>query len=526
LNQEFKLNKQTIISIAIIFFLAGCSTFSDKQLSRDVKKYNTEQASKFDMAGNQFEEKRASLNKMKYPFISSRSVPRAKHILPQPFYMTYSIGIDKNQTLAAVAGEITRLSGISVRISADVTTSQTIGGNNTTSISTVTNNSWGVDTPMDYSNATLSDILNGVCARLGVDWEYDEEAGVINISRLTTRVFYVPINNVSSTQAASIGKSGSSGGAAGTSSSSTSTTNSSIDPWGGMRDLITGMLTDKGKVSVNPSMNTIVVTDIKQSVDRIGKVIAKFIKQNTASMIFKIDVIGVINKNQNEVGVNWNMVWNRLNQIAPNATITFNGSPQFSGQTGGGIGLTITPPVGGAPGNWDGSSMILGALSSIGKTSVVNSTFVPAMNNKLASLALTDQVNYIASSTAAGGAGGSAVGFNTATVTTGFILNMIPLLTNERDIVMQFSMDVSTLNNIDKITSAGQTLQQPNLSSTGMALTQKLKIGSTTVLAAYSRTINGDEKESLLPNIMIGGGTKASQVRQDMIILVTPIMVE
>lgn len=529
--QELKLIKKTIIAITIASLLAGCSSFSNKPLSRETKKYNADQTAKLNMASDQFEAAKAERTKMRQPFISGRSVPRAKHTLPQPFYMTYSIGIEKNQTLAAVAGEVTRLSGISVRISADVTTNQTMGGNNTSAVSTVTKDSWGTDAPMDYSNATLSDILNGVCARLGVDWEYDEDTGVINISRLTTRVFYVPINNSSSSQTASVGKSGSSGGSSGgatstTSSTSTSSTNSAIDPWSGMQQLISGMLTDKGKVSVNSSMNTIVVTDVKQSVDRIGKVIAKFVKQNTASMLFKIDVIGVVNKDQNEVGVNWRMVWNQLGQVAPNANISFNGSPQFSGQTGGGIGLTLSPPVGGTAGHWDGSSLILGALNAVGKTSIVNSTFVPAMNNKLASLALTDQVNYIASSTAAGGAGGTAVGLNASTVTTGFILNMIPLLTNERDIVMQFSMDVSTLNNMDKITSAGQTLQQPNLSSTGMALTQKLKEGATTVLAGYSRMINGDEKESMLPNIMIGGGAKASQIRQDMIILVTPIMVE
>lgn len=523
-----------VAAVALVsVFMSGCSVFGNKALQTKTKEYNADQLARIPEVGDSFDRARKARTASGLPYISGKAIPKAHHSLPQPFYMTYSIGIDKNQSLASIAGEITRLSGIPVRISSDVTNQQTLGGNSSTAVSQLTQNVWGVDAPVDYSNATLSDIMNGVCSRLGVDWDYDDVSGVINISRLTTRVFYVPIPTTASTQTSSVGISGTTGGANGTSattSASTSTVNSTIDPWAGMQQLISGMLTPQGKVTVNASMNTVVVTDVKQSVERISLVVARFVKQSTQSMLFKVDVIGVVSNDQNQVGINWNLVYNQLGVMAPNANISFAGANPAVNAASGNLGFTLNPPTGGVPGHWDGTKLILSALDTVGKTSVVNSTFVPATNNKLASMAINNQVNYISSTTAsaggavAGGAGG-APGLNASTVTTGFVLNMLPLTTDSGDIMLQFSMSNTVLNRMDVLSSAGQTVQQPNVSGTQMAFNQRLREGATTVLSGYTRMTNINVKNSMVPDVSIGGDHTVSQVQENMLILITPVAI-
>src|SRR5690606_4338101 len=101
-----------------------------------------------------------------------------------------------------------------------------------------------------------------------------------------------------------------------------------------------------------------------------------------------------------------------------------------------------------------------------------NTTMAMTTNRQPVPVTLTDQIGYLASTTpaaaVAGGTGGLP-GLSPGTVTTGYILNLLPTILDNGNVLMHIAMDMSQLRALETVTSGSgdnqQSLQTPNVSA-------------------------------------------------------------
>lgn len=485
------------------------------------------------------------------PFVGSKIVNRKSEgeTLPDGFTQTITFGNGNPLSLTKIGQGITTLTNIPVNISPDLipVASPPVMGTGGMMGSPV---SMAPVSPASTPNAgnslplmsiaftgSLSELLDRVASRMGIAWEYRN--GSINFSRYVTRVYKVNMYPGSSTQTASVGKTGSastgsssdnSGSTGGSfSSSSASAFSSALDPWSTVENAIKALTTGGAgsKYAISPATGLVVVTDTKDAQNRISAYLKDLDAIMNRQITLKVAVISADAGSRNQAGIDWNMVWNRLATIAPNYSLSFRGvpNPAVLAQNGGGLGLAILSPTGGRAGKWDGSAAMFRAINSVTNATMVTDNVWHALNKQPLSVSLADQTGFASTAMQQNTvAGGNPVTSTTVTMlTTGFILNMVPSATDGNEIALQFSLDISTPPIIDTF----GTVQVPRFSSKSIGQRAKLREGETLILSGFSLRDRSFNKSGLFsPDdpILAGGNRDGNKRDQDLVILITPIM--
>lgn len=305
--------------------------------------------------------------------------------------------------------------------------------------------------------------------------------------------------------------------------------------WKEVGDSVKQILSPNGKYSLNQATGTLVVTDVKEVVDRVGKYIQHENAVMTRQIEVKVEVLTVNLDDSKQYGIDWNLVYSKLTDLVPDWSMTFSSPATLVESTAAGFGLQILSPVdsNGLTDRLNGSSALIQALSSIGDVSVVTSMNAVTLNRQPVPIAVTNQTGYLASTTPAasttGGTGG-VPGLTPGTVTTGFIFNLLPVVTDDNRIMLRFSMDLSDLKKIGTVSiGSGQTLQSiqtPEVSSAQLMQGATLSPGETLVLSGFERVNNGAEKALLSEkaSIGLGGSYKGTKTRQTTVVLLTPYL--
>ncbi|MFY9328357.1 MAG: PilN family type IVB pilus formation outer membrane protein [Georgfuchsia sp.] len=405
-----------------------------------------------------------------------------------------------------------------------------------------------VDIPVNFSGP-LADFLDQLATRLGVDWEYQE--GQIDIRRFVTRTFSIVAIPGQNTFTASLGKQGNTAAGtqasgANTSSSSSGTFNSNmnvsldstVNYWQSLEGQVTAMLSPLGKIAVNQGSGTITVTDVKDVVDRIGRLLDEENRVVTRQVLFDVQVYTVRGNDGSDFGVDWNLVYSKLSNLTPDWTATLVTPGDLASAAAGQIGISLLHAPSndaGLSGRLNGSKAFLNALASVAKLSRVTSQKVMTLNRKAAPVAIIDQTAYAAATTpgtTTGTGTASTYGITPGTVTTGFVMNLVPSITDRNSMVLTFSLDISDLKQITNFTSgsgaAAQSIQLPQVSATQFIQNVALKSGETMVITGFEQLTNSYNQRTLGRDVSpgLGGSFSGSQDRQSMVILVTPIIRE
>lgn len=406
--------------------------------------------------------------------------------------------------------------------------------------------SYNTETEMNYSGP-LSGYLDMIAARFGISWEYRSES--IIFFRLMTRTFTLNANPGSSNFSSSIGK-GAGGRANGNAASATATSTgefgsqsqvkveSSFSVWDSMEASIKTILSPIGKVSVNQATGTITVTDTKDIVEAVERLVTNENRLLTRQVGLRVQVVSVQTTDANETGIDWQVVYKQLNNLVPDWQVTMASPASLTGVNAGSVGAQIVKQVNSDTGlsQVTGSQAMLMALNSVGKASVLTENDVLTLNRQPVPLAITKQVTYLASTTPAAGSavGGTSgtPGLTPGTVTTGFLLNMMPTMTDANNVLLSFGIDISSLDRIGTVsTGSGSTLQSINTPETsGMQSMNRvgLRTGETLMLTGFSRVTDQYDKRTLTDNGSIGAGGSFSGkgTRETVIIMITPTTVE
>jgi len=383
-----------------------------------------------------------------------------------------------------------------------------------------------------HYQGTLLSYVKMIASAGGVDWEYHD--GVITFRRLVTKVFTlsnISPGNIESQDDMSKGGEAATGQAGGpnakTTGNFTSTskvgTKGNYSLWTLLRAEIESAITTAGKFAINEGAGTVTVTDTKDAVGRIEKIVER--ENNILGRQVSIDVrvIRVAVNNQSQAGLNLNVVYSLFDSAGSIANSLTSAAPTtLTTASTGSLSFAVTD----ATSRFSGTNIALQGLNQFGNVmsdstnSVTTTNRIPAMTGRY------NTTGYLAQTTPASGggvAGGQGVpGLTPGSTTTGTFLRILPTIRDNNTILINMSLDVSQLLGFGSAsTGAGSTFQQIQWANTdGSKNTSNLLLNqneSMVMVGIVSDDINANNANGLG-----GGSMNATRNKILYVLVVTP----
>jgi MSHA biogenesis protein MshL len=249
---------------------------------------------------------------------------------------------------------------------------------------------------------------------------------------------------------ASGGSSGGSGGS-GDSTSVSISKSDSLDFWSEVEIQLKDMLSPTGKIAINRVSGTIMVTDQKGSVDRIGTYLKHIKKTLHRQVDLEAQIYELVLNDEFHFGIDWQNVmvkageWAMSSGGAPAGIPTSNlivGNP-IGGNTPGqpALSLAITK---------DETKIVIDALKEMGNLEVVSQPRIRTLNNQAAMIKVgTDKPFFRRTSNVITANGGTQTQSNVevTSITIGTILALTPQISDDGWITMDISPVITRLVN-------------------------------------------------------------------------------
>lgn len=396
----------------------------------------------------------------------------------------------------------------------------------------------------------LSAFIDLIAAHYNTHWKYENESVVFfNIETKTFVLNSIPTslmnssnisastssggtpnNSSASSQPQSSGtsstsatpaSSGSNGGSTNTSGSST-TANSSLNIWSEIQGSIHQYLSAQGRVITNPSSGTITITDYPENVAKAGEYISQINDIMSLQATFQVKVLLVSMSDVDQYGINWNLVYKSLqNTFGVSASSAF---PNTIGAGSYAFNILANNP------SLNGTSAIINALTTQGKVSTVTTATVTTLNNLPIPYHNGNTTTYLAYSTSTVSTVGVTSSVMPGTYDTGFNMNLLPHILNLQHLLLQFNLNLGTLNKLTMVSNGTSTsstsLQAPDLNNIGSMQYVSLKSGETLILSGFEQQGTNITSQGVgsASNYLLGGGKTSSIQKSVMVVLITPVI--
>lgn len=252
------------------------------------------------------------------------------------------------------------------------------------------------------------------------------------------------------------------------------------------------MLTRGGAITVGNG--TIVVTDTKESVDRVADYIAGVNKQLTRRIKLLFEAIEVNDRDNSEFGVDWNVVWSRMGQLSNGGIVQTlvngRGPGSLASESAGQMSAVLT-----GNSQLSGSQLLVQALSDVG--SISNHTQVPmvTLNRKPVQYAVRRTFDYVASvqvSTVASSAGTTtAPAITQKEETVGLVLTVTPSAFQDGRILMNVAYDSTSLTSLNPYTAGSEAnsakVQQRVIDGGGSLQTISMRSGQSILISGIDK---------------------------------------
>lgn len=380
---------------------------------------------------------------------------------------------------------------------------------------------------------SLAGLLDLVATKANLTWKWDGEK--VYFYRYETRIFKIEALAGKSTTKATVATTATGSSAGGGAGSSTGTSSQSMDMsmsmdiWEDIGTAVLSQLSPRGKMNIMPSTGTITVTDSPDKLKRIDSYLRELNKSLSKQVMINVQVYAVEVDDEDGKGIDWTLAWATLGS-------RFNFAYANAANTAGLAGIITTNLVNSADGksktNWDGSSLVAGALSSIGRTSLVTSTSVSTLNNITVPIMVSREQAYVAkqSTTVTGTTGTSQTAIEPGLLTTGFSMNLTPRLSDTDKLMLQYAMDLSDLIKITTFTSPdGKTsIQLPERNIRNFLQRVQMRSGQTLVLSGFQQTRSDFSTKGMgdANNWALGGGQSGKYKNTTLVIIITPYVTQ
>ncbi len=508
------------------------------------------------------------LRRARSAWVGSVSIPMGSdERLPSIFTEPVKLNFDDAATggkvsLRTMADRITAVTGVAVRLKADVFTGAEGAPRPVASSpppqpslsashgDTVAMPATSPALPRDTSvnavamrwSGSLQGYLDLVTDQLSLSWEYRD--GVVVIERLRTEFFEIAALEsetdyhlgLSGADQANATSSGNGGG--GTNSSASSSNEVSEH---GKSNVIGSLLAAIGQIIKDVPGSSVVRSEgsgriaVTSSRETLSKV-RDFVRSENDSLLrqaqVQFDIYSVTRNESDERGIDWNAV---LSALGGAYTGSFASPATLASSTAANIGFAVLTPTQSGVSTpitrrFGGSDALLKLLSEYGVSTQHREVSLLALNrtwdrkSSLGGRAYVSATIPGASSTT----GVGAPGLVTSTVTTGDRYLAQPFILDNNTVLLKFGIGLSSLVELANFTSGTgatqQTVQTPETTAINDQATVALKAGQILVITGLSRLVSSEDRRTLTDGAPIGlGGSKTqSRMREEFVIFVRP----
>jgi type IVB pilus formation R64 PilN family outer membrane protein len=388
---------------------------------------------------------------------------------------------------------------------------------------------------MPRMNAPLSQILDIIATKLSIKWKYEEASNSIRFYRLVTKTWETPFRASKSSYRSTLE------GETSQSSNTNALSNKSQDKspvedlmsdmveLTAMRDNVDSVMTHSGSIFANIATGTITLTDTTEVVEAADSIISNGVRSLSRMVRLRLQTIKVTSKDSGEAGIDISAAVSRALRNVPDFAVSLGSAANLASTNAGSLGLQVFS------GSASGSSAMLKALAEIGDVETSTEIPIATRNRRSVYYNVRNTFSYVASTTPAaattGGTGGTP-GITTAQDSVGLKLFMLPEVTAKDTVMLNMSLDQSTLKSLETFSSGTganlQSVQLPNIDGEGSSQYVPIRNGQTVVLTGFDTKSNQYDKRTLGNRIplLAGGSLRASETRSTTIVLVTAEVVD
>lgn len=538
------MTKMKTLSLALtsigVLALSGCAATrqAEANISTDrekIKEFNAVASNPVVVNGNS---KISTFNKVNRNYVNPKALDAkpAKRNLPGFFSKNVTITMPGTVNAVEVLSELQRANNINFKLDKEVYDN----GGGIASI--IKDGGSGTSTEKKSFPVLVSDFvfigsfeeaLDLFTAKTGLSWKwngqyievYKFESISYKISALSGTIdssSSVNLQGDTSTVTATAGGGGGGGGGeAATSLSNTSqvSRNAKVALWDEIKTTVLSLMSADGTLAISESMGTITVRDTPLAQKKIKEVVDEMNVNLTGQVFLNVDIYEVTLTDGDDLTIDWSAAWQ-----------TLGGKYNFGfNSLGGASSSTSSVNFGIVNGNWTGTKAMIGALSTIGKTSVLNSFTVTTLSGQPAPIAVNRNLGYLKSMTREETQEGDITySLEPGSVSLGVNINVKPKILQNQQILLEYVMNLSDLERLRSVTSPDESamIEIPTTHSKSASQIATLKSGQTLIMSGFKQKSATTEESGVgSPKNIFLGGKKAGTVKDTyLIVTVTPFI--
>jgi len=355
----------------------------------------------------------------------------------------------------------------------------------------------------------LRGLFTQISTQSGFGWDYDRNTNTVTFASMMVRTFTLTaapgeieydnqITNRSRESQGSRSIGGQQTVSTETTSAQTNQTNRNRlthDIWKDTEESVKSMLSSGGQVTANRAAGTLTVRDKPENVRQIAVFIDEVNGRFGRQVALRVNVWALELTNEVDAGVD-------LQAIFQGGSLSV-----ISGALNVLPGSMNTAAATVVSGDLKDSTAILRALRRWGQVSQVTSGGAIVMNNQPAPILNTTTHAYLAGMATSLSESGNAqtVELTPGEVTTGFSMTVIPHIMENRQVILNYTINLSSLDQMANLEAGGTTIQLPQVSTRAFSQRVSMRMGQTLVLAGFARSEQTRNTSSGLFSLGRGG---------------------
>ncbi|WP_304736685.1 secretin N-terminal domain-containing protein [uncultured Desulfovibrio sp.] len=334
----------------------------------------------------------------------------------------------------------------------------------------------------------LRGLLDNVAIASGYGWDFDARTNTVVFSRLSVRTFTIlgapgkreykdNITNKSrESTRSSIGGSNVNATVASSDTSSqtaqANTTDYKFDIWADTEKAVKALLSPEGSVVGNQAAGTITVRDRAENIRQVSAYIAEINRRLSRQVALTVHVWALEVTDENEAGLDFQMLFANDDISIVAGSLASLGSPSSAS-------ATIVS------GKLKNSTGVLKALKEWGNATQVTSGGGLILSNQPVPIQAIKRIAYLAGSSSSQSDYGQTTEITPGEVTTGFAMTIIPHILDRRRVLLQYSINLSSLDELTEFSTSDLTIQLPKTSTRAFSQRSTMQMGQTLVLAGF-----------------------------------------
>lgn len=420
------------------------------------------------------------------PYVGVKAVP-IKADEQAHAALNTQVTLRQRGTLAAIASAISDLTPLSVQVGGDPAPLTTKKAEDPDIPGLVTPPTGSRLLSISYEGP-LRGLLDTVAIASGYGWDFDPKLNSVVFSRLMVRTFTIlgapgkreyqdQITNKSrETSRSSIGGSGVNATVATSDTASqtaqSNSTDYTFDIWADTEKAVKALLSSEGSVVGNQAAGTITVRDRAENVRQVGKYIADINRRLSRQVALTAHVWALEVTDDNEAGIDLQLLFANDDVSVVAGSLASLGSPSSAS-------ATILD------GKLKNSTGVLKALKQWGNATQVTSGGGLILSNQPVPIQAIKRIAYLAGSSSSQTDYGQTTEITPGEVTTGFAMTIIPHILDRRRVLLQYSINLTSLDELTEFSTSDLTVQLPKTSTRAFSQRSTLQLGQTLVLAGF-----------------------------------------